>query len=528
MRLLKQRTWLAVAALVIVQTPAMFAVKSATSPKRARVDRQIEQIESSTGTSGTVSVVIRHDGSTDWNSLLKTLKSKGIKVGRQARRSGAISLKISKTDLAYLETLPGVGSISGDAPVASDPMSAQNVFDQGGAGGVRKASQLRDQLGFTDSDPTGNGIGVAVIDSGIAAVPDLAGRISAFYDFTNGQGGIPAAPVDGYGHGTHVAGLIAGNGAVSNGQFEGVAPDAHLIGLRVLDNSGSGSTSDVIAAVEFAIANKAALGIDIINLSLGHPPYESAATDPLVQAVQAATQAGIVVVVSAGNVGVNPATNQIGYAGILSPGNAPNAITVGSAKPMGTIDPTDDLVANYSSRGPSWYDGFAKPDVAVPGQMLLAPAAPGSFLATTYPTLLTPDGNYIALSGTSMAAGVESGLVAVVLEANREARLTPTAPDLTANAIKAFMEYTAIPMHDATGADYDRLSQGAGRVNGQGVMALAQSVDTSVPVGSPWLTTAVVPSSTYDGVQIPWAQNLVWGNNIVWGENINGGGNVVW
>src|SRR5437762_11530120 len=158
MTISRQGTWLAIAALVIVQTPAMFAVKSGTSPRRARVDRQIEQIEASTGSSGTVSVIIRSDGSTDWNSLLKALKSKGIKVGRQARRSGAISLTISQQDLAWLETLPGLGSISGDAPVASDPISADNVFDQGGVGGVRNASQLRDQLGLGDSDPTGNGI----------------------------------------------------------------------------------------------------------------------------------------------------------------------------------------------------------------------------------------------------------------------------------------------------------------------------------------------------------------------------------
>ena len=102
-----------------------------------------------------------------------------------------------------------------------------------------------------------------------------------------------------------------------------------------------------------------ALGINIINISLGHPPYESAATDPLVQAVEAASRAGTIVVVSAGNVGVNPQTHKIGYGGILSPANAPSAIAVCAGKTMGTIDPTDDLIANYSSRGPSWYDGFA-------------------------------------------------------------------------------------------------------------------------------------------------------------------------
>ena len=126
---------------------------------------------------------------------------------------------------------------------------------------------------------------------------------------------------------------------MSGGQYAGVAPNARLIGLRVLNNVGNGSTSDVIAAINFAIANKSALGIDILNLSLGHPVFEAAATDPLVQAVEAASRAGILVVVSAGNVGVNPVTGQVGYAGILVPGNAPSAFTVASAKTQGTVTP---------------------------------------------------------------------------------------------------------------------------------------------------------------------------------------------
>src|ERR1051325_8551240 len=251
MSLSRQRTWLVIAALVIVQSPAMFAVKSGTVSRKARVDRQIELIDGSSAVSGTVSVIVRSDGTSDWAALLKTLRSKGIRVGRQARRANAISLKISSSDLAWLESLPGIESVAVDAPVASDPLSSEALLTTSGAGAVKKESQLRQQLGLTDVDPTGNGIG-------IAPVPDLVDRIAAFYDFTNGQGGIPTAPVDGYGHGTHVAGLAAGTGALSNGLYQGVAPDARLIGLRVLDNSGSGSTSDVIAAVEFATANKAA------------------------------------------------------------------------------------------------------------------------------------------------------------------------------------------------------------------------------------------------------------------------------
>ena len=112
-----------------------------------------------------------------------------------------------------------------------------------------------------------------------------------------------------------------------------------LIGLKVLDSKGAGYTSDVIKAIEFAIANRYALGIDIINLSLGHVPYESAKTDPLVQAVDKASAAGIIVVVAAGNVGISPVTGRPAYGGILSPGNARSAITVGAAHTMGTRTP---------------------------------------------------------------------------------------------------------------------------------------------------------------------------------------------
>src|SRR6185503_10754231 len=263
-----------------------------------------------------------------------------------------------------------------------------------------------------------------------APISDLASRVTGFYDFVGGKPGVATAPFDGYGHGTHVAGIVAGSGALAGGSFAGVAPNARLVGLRVLNNAGNGSTSDVIAAIEFATVNKKALGLDILNLSLGHPVFETAATDPLVRAVEAASRAGLLVVVSAGNVGQNQITGKVGYAGILVPGNAPSAFTVASAKTQGTITPSDDRIANYSSRGPAWIDGFFKPDFAAPGQDIAAPAAPGSYLAINYPSLLISDNfgskSYIVLSGTSMAAAVESGLLAVALEGSRVAN--PSGP----------------------------------------------------------------------------------------------------
>src|SRR6185437_11868518 len=182
---------------------------------------------------------------------------------------------------------------------------------------------------------------------------------TAFYDFVN-NGGEKVKQYDDYGHGTHVAGMIKNKDDKSDARYRSVAHGSKLIGMKVLADDGSGYTSTVIDAIEFAIANKEKLKIAVINLSLGHPIYEPAATDPLVQAVERAVDAGIVVVVAAGNNGGDPVTHQVGYAGINSPGNAPSAITVGAFDMTGTADRSDDTIPWYSSRGPSWYDGYAK------------------------------------------------------------------------------------------------------------------------------------------------------------------------
>ena len=138
-------------------------------------------------------------------------------------------------------------------------------------------------------------------------------------------------------------------------------------------------------ALEFAIEHKDDLKIDIINLSLGHPIYESPETDPLVNAVEDAVRAGIVVVTSAGNYGINQETGDVGYAGITSPGNAPSAITIGALDTQQTAEHSDDTVAPYSSRGPAWYSGLAKPDLVAPGSRLVAVGAYGGRLYSDHP-----------------------------------------------------------------------------------------------------------------------------------------------
>ena len=277
---------------------------------------------------------------------------------------GAFGAHVHLDDVDVLASDPAVQSVSMDSIVGAHQSTATSYVNP---------EVIRQTLGFSSSW-TGADIGVAVVDSGIEPSEDFKDRISAFYDFT--RGGIATKPYDDYGHGTHVAGTIAGEGKLSNsGSFAGVAHKARLIGLKVLDSQGRGRTSDVIAAIEFAILNKDKLGIDVINLSLGHPIYEVAATDPLVQVVEAAVRSGVIVVVSAGNYGADPVTGVAGYAGITSPGNAPSAITVGAFDTRGTVKRSDDVVATYSSRGPSWYDALAKPDLVAPGHRLAADAA---------------------------------------------------------------------------------------------------------------------------------------------------------
>ena len=377
---------------------------------------------------------------------------------------------------------------------------------------------------------TGNGVTVAVIDSGMLEDGGGSSRVKTTRDFTTGALNPPhqPTPVDGYGHGTHVAGLIGGNKT----DVEGVAPGAKFVSLQVLNGLGVGSTSNVINAIQWAISNKAAHGIDVLNLSLGHPIYEPAATDPLVQAVEAATRAGISVVVAAGNFGRNPLTGVVGYAGITSPGNAPSAITVGSSRNMMTSALTDDLVSDFSSRGPTWHDAFAKPDVVAPGQYLLSAAATSQTLYTLLPMLRGPSYGgraYLNLSGTSMAAGVASGSVALMIEQSKLA----FGVKATSHALKAMLQRSAIPLKNTAGQRYDVLTQGAGSLNALGATQLAASLDPRVAVGNNWVTEQISPTTSIDGQTIGWNDNIVWGTNILWGLALDArltawNDNIVW
>ena len=273
---------------------------------------------------------------------------------------------------------------------------------------------------------TGKGVTIAVIDTGIHPHEDFihpTNRIIAFKDFINGK----EAPYDDNGHGTHCAGDAAGNGHLSNGQYIGPAPESSLIGVKVLDENGSGRLSTIIEGIEWCIDHRDEYHIRIISLSLGARAYESFRDDPLSLVVQEAWHHGIVVCAAAGNSGPYPTT-------IGTPAINPFIITVGSTDDQNTLDRADDVIADYSSRGPS-IDLFVKPDVYAPGTNIIAPLALGSAVESELPDMII-EGEYIQLSGTSMATPICAGVVALMLEAN---------PTLSPNDVKAILKETSQP-----------------------------------------------------------------------------------
>ena len=418
------------------------------------------------------------------------------------------------------------------------------------------ARVVNTQLGLT-----GAGVGVAVIDSGIASWhDDLTNRssatypygnqrVSAFVDFVNGR----LLPYDDDGHGTHVAGIIAGNGYDSNGQKAGMAPDASLVALKVLDTNGRGTISNIIAAFDWVLANHATYNIRVVNISVGAAVRESYWTDPLTLAAKRVVDAGVVVVAAAGNLGRN-ALGVPQYGGISAPANAPWVVTVGASSTNGTAARVDDTIAPFSSRGPTFIDFTAKPDLVAPGVATVSLSDPWGTMYTTKAaslvtgTIKTPYQPYLSLSGTSMAAPVVSGTVALMLQAN---------PSLTPNAVKWILEYTA-----QVYPGYNALTEGAGFLNSAGAVTLAKFYATvrpgqRVPTQHVWgkrviwgnqLLTGGVPNpaanafglrTTWGAVKTDAGDNIVWGtqctdktcDNIVWGTdcpNPAACDNIVW
>jgi serine protease AprX len=308
---------------------------------------------------------------------------------------------------------------------------------------------VKAQGAWNNKDATGKGVGVAVIDSGIngdnpdfrTSDTDHGSRVKVSAVVNPGT----TSARDTIGHGTHVAGLIAGNGwnrdstDPNEGRYIGTAPDADLINVKASADDGSITDLDVINGLQFVFDHKDDYNIRVANLSLGSTVAQSYRIDPLDAAVEAVWARGVVVVAAAGNAG--NAADAVHYA----PGNDPYVITVGAADDKGTTSTTDDTIPSWSSRGLT-QDGFVKPDMVAPGSQVPAPLAKGSEYEANCPACVV-DGEYIRLGGTSMATAVAAGAAATVIEEN---------PGYSPDQVKGVLMNTA---RDIAGGAADEVAQ---------------------------------------------------------------------
>ena len=395
---------LAVCAWLALATPA----RVVTAPRRARLSADLLHHQQSRARHRT-RVIVHGDRA----KLREIAGRHRLRIVRELEHEAVF--EASGIEISALAGEPGLDHLSGDVPVRSF-MAVSNrstAADQ-----TRKGDSGLLGLIGSISGVTGKGIGIALLDSGISSHKALGSRVVKSVSFVTGD----SDRSDKFGHGTHIAGIITGSASAASGVTTsysgGIAPDAHLVDVKVLGANGAGLTSDVIAGIDWVIANRSTYKIRIINLSLGHSVMEPAATDPLCEAVARAVRAGLVVVASAGNRGKAADGSPI-LGGITSPGNSPYAITVGALNTWNTVARSDDSVTTYSSRGPTRYELGVKPDVVAPGNKVVSLESYGSYISRNYPSLHVAGSGtnaYMRLSGTSMATGVVSGGIALLLQ----------------------------------------------------------------------------------------------------------------
>jgi serine protease AprX len=488
---------------------------AAAAPPSPRLSRDLQALLLIAGGEGEVDVIISYAGSEPGTLRRARVQEVGGIHRRDLSLIHGMAARVPVAALGELARDPDVLSIALDDEITA----ASDVAVP--ASGATLARQVH--------GVDGAGIRVAVLDSGVAPVSALGGRLVAWVDLVQPQA---PAPTDPFGHGTHVAGLIAGSMVemLDPGErrsFGGVAPGAEIVSVRVLDHLGRGRVSDAIAGLDWVLTRATELNIRIVNLSLGHPVRDPAAHDPLVQACERAWNAGLLVVVSAGNLGREAEP----FGTVTSPGNSALVLTVGALSLQGTLARSDDVVASYSSRGPSRFDTVVKPDLLAPGDQLVSLRSPLSLLDRRFPenrlgarSRGAGDAELFRLSGTSMAAAMVSGSAALLLSGD---------PGLTPTALKARL------MRSAEKHDDNLFTQGAGRLD---VMA---AMDLDVWVGSGGsaraarddLTVHVLPGpegkgdpagnlEALYGPASQWGVSTLWDRDVLWSGD--SGEQVVW
>lgn len=490
-------------AAISVALSALLLVDSAFAGERpgshgkalGKISNEVADQAENAGPFDFVPVIVQTYGDPSDVDLLLA-KNRGAVVRARHSAIFGYSASVPVGALDGLADDPKVERISLDAPVHAQ----LDIAVRAARGGVALDPA---------SDLDGRGVGIALIDTGVQLHDDLTrprptgmievevvGREKGFADY--------------YGHGTHVAGILNGTGLDSSGPasfrtFRGIAPGARLISLRALNPDGTGTTTDVLRAVDWVVLHGKQYNIRVLNLSLGHPVYESYVTDPLCRAVRAAVQAGVLVVVAAGNQGRVGS----GFGTILSPGNEPSALTVGAMDDSRTVAREDDVLARFSARGPSLIDHIVKPDLVAPGAFIVSLRARGAWIDANHPETVLPAGayrtdgdpgragDYLVLSGTSLAAPMVSGAAALMLQ--REPGLRPS--DLKARLMASASKDDHLPFE--TGAGYLDIEAALG----SNLTSSSALSPRAVPGADGGIVLEPV-DGTWDA---SWQQGLIWG-----------------
>jgi serine protease AprX len=532
----KRLSFMSVMAAVLAFAQPNAAAAAASSRIAAELSGLLAKAKQGLAKGETVKVIVQYRV-VPTATHYATMSQHGGRLNAKLHLVKAAAFTIPVSALPWLEADPEIVHVTIDHPM--------NVMDDLTNGAIGTSTAWNE--GYN-----GSGIGVAVIDSGINdSHPDLwdstetYSRVVYHEDFT----GTPTtnsagAQYDLYGHGTHVAGIIGGNGYLSSGEYEGVAPAVTLVDLRALDENGAGSDSTVIAAIQEAIALQNTYNIRIINLSLGRGISESYTQDPLCQAVESAWKSGIFVAVAAGNYGRLSVDGSNGFGTVTAPGNDPYVLTVGAAKSNGSSSAAAETLASYSSKGPTTYDHVVKPDLVAPGNDVVSLAAPGATLEAGYPQELVTgnDGkdDYFTLSGTSMATPAVVGAAALMLQENPaltpdqvKARLMQTTYKMDLTSTSAYVPHLLQTFIDT----YDLFSVGSGLLDVQTAInsnALAPSnvgaalSPTAVYNPQTGVVTLVYGNSSVAPTSVVWGASVVWGTSVVWGASEVSGTSVVW
>ena len=330
---------------------------------------------------------------TDYEKEEKHINSLG-KVKYKLPMINSYVVEIPKNKIGQLRSINGIKKVEHDTHITAQMNVARETVNSRWA---------------LENNISGRGIGVAILDTGIYPHKDFTARknrIIAFKDFVNNI----KEPYDDNGHGTHVAGIIGGDGYYSSGKYMGIAPDCNLISLKVLDENGAGNISDVLAGIQWVIDNKEKYNIRIMNISVGTEDIELEGEESsLVRGVDAAWDNGLVVVVAAGNNGPNKYS-------ITTPGISRKVITVGSADDEETVDILGDYIANYSGRGPT-KDCVKKPDVVAPGSNIISCNTDKEYKPSDIAN--NQEVGYTTKSGTSMATPIVTGAITLLLSRNK-------------------------------------------------------------------------------------------------------------